>query len=224
MSTASRMLFAATMNERRCHNAVVQRQERARRGSCHGAAPGTGDDNPQRSVHRVGRRRGALSVDESRKSVNDIEHEGDEVRSKVVHALAKAWITPLDREDLFRFSRSIDDVLDNTRDFIREIHLWKGYAGEHANVALTHVNVALHDLELAVTAEGADMRRYCLEASKESARVRRAYESGLAAVYTGEMSMDTLKTRDLLRRVDVIGLRLGESSDAILDGLVKRGL
>ena len=115
-------------------------------------------------------------------------------------------------------------MLDNTRDFIREIHLWKGYAGEHANVALTHVNVALHDLELAVTAEGADMRRYCLEASKESARVRRAYESGLAAVYTGEMSMDTLKTRDLLRRVDVIGLRLGESSDAILDGLVKRGL
>ena len=127
---------------------------------------------------------GHLSVDESRKSVNDIEHEGDEVRSKVVHALAKAWTTPLDREDLFRFSRSIDDVLDNTRDFIREIHLWKGYAGEHANVALTHVNVALHDLELAVTAEGADMRRYCLEASKESARVRRAYESGLAAVYT----------------------------------------
>lgn len=167
---------------------------------------------------------GHLSVDESRKSVNDIEHEGDEVRSKVVHALAKAWITPLDREDLFRFSRSIDDVLDNTRDFIREIHLWKGHAGEHANVALTHVNVALHDLELAVTAEGADMRRYCLEASKESARVRRAYESGLAAVYTGEMSMDTLKTRDLLRRVDVIGLRLGESADAILDGLVKRGL
>lgn len=86
------------------------------------------------------------------------------------------------------------------------------------------MNVALHDLELAVTAEGADMRRYCLEASKESARVRRAYESGLAAVYTGEMSMDTLKTRDLLRRVNVIGLRLGESSDAILDGLVKRGL
>ena len=116
---------------------------------------------------------GHLSVDESRKSVNDIEHEGDEVRSKVVHALAKAWTTPLDREDLFRFSRSIDDVLDNTRDFIREIHLWKGHAGEYANVALTHVNVALHDLELAVTAEGADMRRYCLEASKESARVRR---------------------------------------------------
>lgn len=54
--------------------------------------------------------------------------------------------------------------------------------------------------------------------------MRRAYESGLAAVYTSEMSTDTLKTRDLLRRVDVIGLRLGESSDAILDGLVKRGL
>jgi len=36
--------------------------------------------------------------------------------------------------------------------------------------------------------------------------------------------MDPLQTRDLLRRVDGIGLRLGESSGAILDGLVKRGL
>lgn len=86
------------------------------------------------------------------------------------------------------------------------------------------MNVALRDLELAMAAEGTDMRKYCLEASKESARVRRAYESGLATVYTGEITMDTLKTRDLLRRIDVIGLRLGESSDAILDGLVKRGL
>lgn len=167
---------------------------------------------------------GHTGIEESRKNVNDIEHEGDEIRAKVVHTLAKAWTTPLDREDLFRFSRSIDDVLDNTRDFVRELHLWQGNAGEHADVALTHVNVALRDLELAMAAEGADMRKYCLEASKESARVRRAYESGLAAVYTGEITMDTLKTRDLLRRIDVIGLRLGESSDAILDGLVKRGL
>ena len=167
---------------------------------------------------------GHTGIEESRKNVNDIEHEGDEIRAKVVHTLAKAWTTPLDREDLFRFSRSIDDVLDNTRDFVRELHLWQGDAGEHADVALTHVNVALRDLELAMAAEGADMRKYCLEASKESARVRRAYESGLAAVYTGEITMDTLKTRDLLRRIDVIGLRLGESSDAILDGLVKRGL
>lgn len=167
---------------------------------------------------------GHVEISESRQNVNDIEHEGDEVRSKVVHALARAWTTPLDREDLFRFSRSLDDTLDNIRDFVRELHLWKGDAGEHANVALTHVSVALRDLELAVADEGADMRRYCLEASKEVARVRRAYESGLAAVYKGRITMETLKTRDLLRRVDVIGLRLGESSDAILDGLVKRGL
>lgn len=58
---------------------------------------------------------------------------------------------------------------------------------------------------------------------------RYAWRTGQTSIPTGgftdgRMSMDTLKTRDLLRRVDVIGLRLGESSDAILDGLVKRGL
>lgn len=91
----------------------------------------------------VGRRQGHLSVDESRKSVNDIEHEGTRSVPRSFTRWPRHWTTPLDREDLFRFSRSIDDVLDNTRDCIREIHLWKGHAGEHANVALTHVNVAL---------------------------------------------------------------------------------
>lgn len=114
---------------------------------------------------------GHTGIEESRKNVNDIEHEGDEIRAKVVHTLAKAWTTPLDREDLFRFSRSIDDVLDNTRDFVRELHLWQGNAGEHADVALTHVNVALRDLELAMAAEGADMRQI-LPRSQQGIRAR----------------------------------------------------
>ena len=136
-----------------------------------------------------------------------VENNRDAVRDAISNAKAN-------RADNVRFYTA------DASDFLQGM----AKAGEHADVALTHVNVALRDLELAMAAEGADMRKYCLEASKESARVRRAYESGLAAVYTGEITMDTLKTRDLLRRIDVIGLRLGESSDAILDGLVKRGL
>ena len=40
-------------------------------------------------------------------------------------SLAGVLVTPVDREDLFRLSRSIDDVLDNLRDFVREWDLYK---------------------------------------------------------------------------------------------------
>jgi uncharacterized protein len=90
--------------------------------------------------------------------VVDVEHRGDRARGGFVHALAP----PLDREDLFRVSRSVDDVLDNLRDFARELELF-----------------AVSDVAM-------------------------------------------LKRRELLRRLDVVGLRLGEAADALADGAVKR--
>lgn len=55
----------------------------------------------------------------------DIEHDGDEQRSALVAELSRAITTPMDREDLFRVSSSIDDVLDNLRDFARELELYR---------------------------------------------------------------------------------------------------
>lgn len=168
---------------------------------------------------------GHITHAESRDLINDIEHEGDESRNAVVQALSKAWATPLDREDLFRLSRSIDDVLDNLRDFVRETDMWNGDPGAYGRVALTHVIASLRGLELAVADEDhRRIRKHCLEASKEATRVRRSFESGLAVLYEEPLSMETLKTRDLLRRLDVIGLRLTEAADVMLDGLVKRAL
>lgn len=166
----------------------------------------------------------SVSIDDCRENINKLEHDGDDVRLEVVKALSRAWSTPLDREDLFRLSRSIDDVLDNMRDFVRELYLWKGSTGSYANVALTHVISSLRCLESAISADSPqNMRISCLSAGKEASHVRRAFESGLAELYSGEITAEMLKSRDLLRRLDVVGLRLSEAIDTVLDGLVKRG-
>lgn len=154
-----------------------------------------------------------------------IEHEGDEARHNVVLAMSRAVVTPLDREDLFRASRSIDDVLDNTRDFVREMVLWDASAGCQGVVALRRVHRSLGRLGQALAADRAQISRTeCLAARKEAGRVRRAYQDGLVEVFEGPLTMESLKMRELLRRLDVIGLRLTEAADALLDGLVKRTL
>jgi uncharacterized protein len=162
---------------------------------------------------------------EARASMADIEHQGDDARAEVIRVMSSRVTTHLDREDLFRASRSVDDVLDNTRDFVREMTMWHGDPGERGVTALKLVTASLEKLrDAASSTDPVDVRENCLAARKEAGQVRRAYQDGLAQIFRSELTMETLKTRELLRRLDVIGLRLTEGADAILDGLIKRAI
>ena len=66
------------------------------------------------------------------------------------------------------------------------------------------------------------MRAATLAARKQAGRVRQLYQAALADLFRAELSTDTLRRRELLRRLDVIGLRLGESADALSDAMLKR--
>jgi uncharacterized protein Yka (UPF0111/DUF47 family) len=47
-----------------------------------------------------------------RKLVQDIEHRGDALVHEVEDALARTFVTPIDREDIHRLSTQLDDILD----------------------------------------------------------------------------------------------------------------
>jgi hypothetical protein len=44
----------------------------------------------------------------------------------------------------------------------------------------------------------------------------------VASLFEQEVSTELLKRRELLRRLDVVGLRLGECADALSDAMLKR--
>ncbi len=46
------------------------------------------------------------------KRIHDVEHDGDELVHRLMERLNKSFITPLDREDLYRLCSRLDDVLD----------------------------------------------------------------------------------------------------------------
>lgn len=168
---------------------------------------------------------GDVTPAEARDRMREIEHRGDDAREQLVHEMSRTLTAPMDREDLFRSSRSIDDVLDNFRDFVREFEL---FGLEHAPVLEPLVRAILEglvELERSVNALVDDPARVAhgaLAAKKASSHVRRAYQSGVAALLEDEITADKLKKRELLRRLDVVGLRLGEAADALADGAMKR--
>lgn len=161
----------------------------------------------------------------ARDQMADIEHDGDDQRAQLIEELARALTTPIDREDLFRLSRSIDDVLDNLRDFIRELDLFGPDDCSSLAPLVQALSTGADALRTAISyllERPADVSRACKDAKKHGNELRRLYQHALGDLYDGELTMDTLKHRDLLRRLDVVGLRLGEAADALADGVMKR--
>lgn len=167
--------------------------------------------------------RGALPADQAREEMTAIEHRGDQQRGELVTILSRSLTAPIDREDLFRLSRSIDDVLDNLRDLIREQDLFGLGADPLLEDVLGAVQEGVAGLRDAVMTLSADVHgtpRATLAAKKNEIRPR--YQNAMADLLSQELSNDVLKRRELLRRLDVVGLRLGEAADALADGSVKR--
>jgi uncharacterized protein Yka (UPF0111/DUF47 family) len=65
-------------------------------------------------------------VGEVSAAVQDLEHEGDKIVQEMVNALARTFVTPIDREDLHRLSSELDNILDLTNDAARTWLLFGG--------------------------------------------------------------------------------------------------
>jgi hypothetical protein len=122
-------------------------------------------------------------------------------------------------------SRSVDDVLDNLRDFTRELELFRVYDAHSFIPLLDEVAAGLGALHAAVTLLRSGATRLdtaALAVRKHANGVRREYQGQLAQLFQQTLTMEVLKQRELLRRLDIVGLRLTEAADALADGTVKR--
>ncbi|MFI6515544.1 DUF47 domain-containing protein [Spirillospora sp. NPDC050679] len=168
---------------------------------------------------------GRTPSDAARARMAEIEHAGDAERGALAAMLRGVLATPLDREDLYRLSRSVDDVLDNLRDFVREADLFGPPELGFALPPLEAVLDGLTALDIAVQkviAEPAAVTVAALGARKARNRVRETRQAALARLFAGPLDLDVLRRRELLARLDAVGRRLGEAADALSDAMLKR--
>ncbi|MFI7702367.1 DUF47 domain-containing protein [Nonomuraea sp. NPDC049480] len=157
--------------------------------------------------------------------MRSIEHLGDEERARLVDELKTAVVTPIDREDLFRLSRSIDDVLDSLRDFVRESHLYRVPDQIRFTPLLDQVIAGIDALENAVrdlASRPSVVAADALEAKKAGGAIRRMYQYEISRIFSGELTANVMKERELVRRLEIVGVAIGDAADAIADGAMKR--
>ncbi|MFI1769318.1 DUF47 domain-containing protein [Streptomyces sp. NPDC020800] len=168
---------------------------------------------------------GRCAPEQAHEQMCRIEHEGDKERGNLVEALSGALGTSIDREDLFRLSRSIDDVLDGLRDFIREFALYGvldstsfGPLIESLVNAVAALRTAVADIAEAPSRLPEDV----LAAKKAASALRRGYQYALSNLLGKPVNADTLKVIELMRRLDTVGTCLSDAADALADGALKR--
>jgi predicted phosphate transport protein (TIGR00153 family) len=156
------------------------------------------------------------------------EKEADEVRRILIDELNRTFVTPIDREDIFTLSRTIDDVLDYAystvnemeilnvtptsfmqriasliRDAAYEIHLAVQRLSEHPNVAIDHAQ-----------------RAKALEN-----RVEGVYREAVADLFSGPEDVhhivEMLKMREVYRHLSNAADRGDEAANVISDIVVK---
>lgn len=154
----------------------------------------------------------------------EIEERADGHRDDLIEELSRALTTPLDREDLFRLSRSLDDIVDNLRDFVDTLALFEVGDASDCRHALSVIGQGVSGLRTAIEllAGPPESVTRAARSTKQATRVRQAYLRGLVGVFSGDDHVQMLKQRELLRRLDVVGLRLGEAADTLADAALKR--
>jgi len=152
------------------------------------------------------------------------EHEADAVKKELRTALREAFVTPLEPEDLFALSRSIDWLLNHAKDAIGEAEVMAcppdAAIAEMARLlaeAVRHLDTAI----AALARRDGDLIEPADAAVKGERRLERAYRAAMAGLLEIDDVRAVMARRELYRRCSRIGETIVDVAERIEYALVK---
>jgi uncharacterized protein len=140
-----------------------------------------------------------------RDAVQELEHKADDYVRKMEDALARTFVTPIDREDLHRLSGELDDVVDLTNLAARACAV---YGVSSATPAMAKLMDLLVECTGAIKDAVPKLRTHEYDTLLEGSRKVRALEKEADTVYRGEVSRlftsSEVDAKELLRQKEVL--------------------
>lgn len=153
-------------------------------------------------------------IDLKVRRIQDREHEGDEITHEVFRRLNTSFITPMDREDIYRLATALDDVLDGIEGVadLFQLHAIE----EPLPVMRAQVDVLLRAarqteeaLDLLPKMDRERLEPYWIEINSLENEGDSIYRHAVAELFSGDH-----KAMDVLRWKEVI-----EGNEEAIDGL-----
>ncbi|MBI4703411.1 MAG: DUF47 family protein [Deltaproteobacteria bacterium] len=165
---------------------------------------------------------------EEAEKVSKAEKEADEVRRILVDEINRSFVTPFDREDMYRLSRAIDDVIDYANTTVQEMHILRVEPCEPLLKLTELLLLAAQEILLATER----IQDHPNVANDHARRVKKAenniettYRQAVAALFEKAKSVEDvvgmLKLREICRHLANAGDRADEAANIIADIVVK---
>ncbi len=147
-----------------------------------------------------------LSKDADRKDLaarmRKAEHEGDETTHAIVRRVNTTFVTPFDREDIYRLAAGLDDVMDFMEEAVDLVNL---YEIDELPPECAH-QVAVLQGSAKVTADAMprlrtmrDLEEYWIEINRLENEGDKAYRGILANLFSGSYdALTVLKLKDVV--------------------------
>lgn len=173
----------------------------------------------------------AYLEDHSEESAADLrmkEKEADEVRRILIDELNRTFVTPFDREDIFKLSRAIDDVLDYAYSTVNEMSVLDVVPTEYMRRIASLLKDAAYELLMAMSRLEDNKGVAAEHAQRAKAlenRVERVYREALAELFSQAESIEDvvsiLKNREVYRHLSNAADQGDEAANVIADIVVK---
>lgn len=166
--------------------------------------------------------------DDAANQVRKTEKEADEVRRILVDELNHTFVTPLDREDIFTLSRTIDDMLDYAYSTVDEMEILHVGPNPYLQRMASLLRDAAEEIRMAMlrlkdhpnVANDHAVRAKALENRMEG-----VYREAIAALFQGPQDVEhivqMLKLREIYRHLSNAADRGDEAANVISDVVVK---
>ncbi len=165
---------------------------------------------------------------ENAEAVHRIEAEADEIRRILIDELNRTFVTPIDREDIFSLSRTIDDILDYADTTVDEMYILGVEPNKYLKEMAALLSEAGSEIDLAIQRLEQHPSVAAEHASRAKAlenRVERIYRQAIADLFSGPAEvghiMYMLKVRELYRHLSNAADRGDETANVISDIIVK---
>ena len=136
--------------------------------------------------------------------LSEVEHDSDRVTHEVYNKINSTFITPFDREDIYRLASTLDDVMDHIEAAGNLVYLY-GLTKLPALPREMHEMVGVLDRQARVTANAmprlksmTDMKEYWVEVNRLENEGDRTYRMLLVRLFSGEYdALSVLKMKEV---------------------------
>lgn len=166
--------------------------------------------------------------EEAAEKVRQAEKDADELRRILIDELNRTFVTPIDREDIFGLSRSIDDVLDYAYSTVDEMEILEVEPNPYLLRMVSLLKDAANEIHLAMLRlqdHPSVAGEHAVRAKALENRVEHVYREAIADLFRGPEDVhhivQMLKLREIYRHLSNAADRGDEAANVIGDIIVK---